>query len=568
MTADASLVPPLVSAEAGMAVEHAAELHARVLRCPASWIADHHGRATMERTIRAAGLDPSVIDSSAWISSAQLDAFLRGLRELAGDDDTFREACTYQLLEAYGFIRYVFASLTPSLVLKLAANSMTLVSSIHSAEVLEEDRNHVRFSVKSAHRDKETRLMCLSRQAQSGATPTLFGLPAASVTEHSCMARGDDACVYDYRFYTRSRWFFWLLGLAAGLLAMLASSAVTAVAGELWLAVPLLGALLGALAESQRTSDGNLAHGLAIQKAMRDIAALEAEAHREINDLRQRERRWAGLMEEQVAERTRTLQDVVTRVRSIGAARATNLRGLSHDLRNPLSVLRANNAFVKMSIDGDAELAEALHDNDAAIHKMEAMLRDLVGAAQTDASLVRITPEVIAVEPLVELLRRRTRALVLGRDIRVSVFRTREAPETLETDPLVLERVMDNLCTNAAKYTDQGSIVIELDGTPEHLVVKVSDTGRGIESERMHRIFQSLGSGPDARSAQSLGVGLSVVVQLLRQIGGRLEVMSRPGSGSTFWVHFPISVKERIPRDNAVDGIADVVTLRELSEHR
>jgi hypothetical protein len=165
-------------------------------------------------------------------------------------------------------------------------------------------------------------------------------------------------------------------------------------------------------------------------------------------------------------------------------------------------------------------------------------------------------------------LRRRTRALVLGRDIRVSVFRTREAPQTLETDPLVLERVMDNLCTNAAKYTDQGSIVIELDGTPEHLVVKVSDTGRGIESDRMHRIFQSLGSGPDARSAQSLGVGLSVVVQLLRQIGGRLEVMSRPGSGSTFWVHFPILVKERIPSDNAVDGIADVVTLRELSEHR
>jgi signal transduction histidine kinase len=103
-----------------------------------------------------------------------------------------------------------------------------------------------------------------------------------------------------------------------------------------------------------------------------------------------------------------------------------------------------------------------------------------------------------------------------------------------------LDRVVDNLLTNAAKYTERGAVVVELDGAPGFLVLKVSDTGCGIEAEAMGRIFQPGGSPVDARRGDSFGVGLSVVIRLLEQIGGRLEVMSKPGEGTTFWIFLPL----------------------------
>ena len=117
-------------------------------------------------------------------------------------------------------------------------------------------------------------------------------------------------------------------------------------------------------------------------------------------------------------------------------------------------------------------------------------------------------------------------------------------PGEVEIDPLALDRIIDNMLTNAVKYTERGSIVVELDGTPGHLVIKVSDTGRGIAPDAVERIFQPGGSSQTSRRGDSFGIGLSVVVQLLEQIGGRLEVMSKPASGTTFWVHLPV---ERAP---------------------
>jgi signal transduction histidine kinase len=152
----------------------------------------------------------------------------------------------------------------------------------------------------------------------------------------------------------------------------------------------------------------------------------------------------------------------------------------------------------------------------------------------------------------------------------VSTLASRETPARIETDLLLFDRVIDNLLTNAAKYTERGSIVIELDGKPGFLTVKVSDTGRGIEEEDIRKIFEPDGSAKEARAKYSHGVGLSVVVRLLSLIGGRLEVMSLPGMGTTFWAHFPVEIskaeeevattEERV-RDDDPDLLNKVVTI-------
>jgi signal transduction histidine kinase len=182
-----------------------------------------------------------------------------------------------------------------------------------------------------------------------------------------------------------------------------------------------------------------------------------------------------------------------------------------------------------------------------------------------------MAPQRVETAELVEALRRRLRALAFGRQVRTTALVTREAPAYLQIDPLALDRIIDNLLTNAVKYTDRGSIVLELDGTSGYLVIKVSDTGRGIAPDALDKIFHAGGSTVDSRRGDSFGVGLSVVVQLLGQIGGRLEVMSKSGSGTTFWVYLPVEAIPRTgsggtsTRESTDEALRRVVRVRNVS---
>ena len=166
-------------------------------------------------------------------------------------------------------------------------------------------------------------------------------------------------------------------------------------------------------------------------------------------------------------------------------------------------------------------------------------------------------------------LERRLKALVFGKDIRVTSIRTREAPAEITIAPLLLHRIIDNLFLNASKYTDRGSIIVELEGRPGFLVLKLSDTGRGIATEDLERTFSPGGSDPALRVAGSHGMGLSVVVQLLAELGGRLEVMSKAGFGTTIWTYLPVQPPERPPSSERAEPFSEtlsrVVTIRKIA---
>jgi signal transduction histidine kinase len=220
---------------------------------------------------------------------------------------------------------------------------------------------------------------------------------------------------------------------------------------------------------------------------------------------------------------------------------------------------------------GDRQAHDDLTEMEEAAQRMNRLVRDfLVAATSRSGDLVALQAAPLEVPPLVDSLRRRLQAQVLGKDIRVSVFASREAPAQILCDPLLFDRVVDNLLTNAARYTRQGSIVVDLSGTSDGLAVKISDTGEGLGDDELRLVFRP---GETGRAGQedSHGLGLSIVVRLLDQVGGRLEVLSRPGMGTTFWAHFPLAPRpegDRAPggRDTLEDAIDRVVTIRAAND--
>lgn len=546
----------------------------------ARWLRDVHGDEIFRRIVTEADVEPSSFDGkNHWISSESFETILSSSRALVATEDEFKQACAYQFRENFGPMRMVLMAASPAIVLNHACKTLHMVCRIGKQEVVSSDRTHLHMRITVAKGEPFSRENCLARQASCSALPTFFGLPAANVREVSCIARGDDHCELHFTWFDQRRWVPIAAGAFLGALCLGLLHRYLQVDGGALLGA-LIGGGLGYLYEVRRAAQVNMRLSEETVSAFRVLAADEVTARRELVELTERQRQWTRLMEEQVTERTTTLERVVEGLDGLQQSRVTTIRGFSHDLRNPLFVMRGNTQFLlerhKVGEDG-----EALRDMETAAIQIEGMLSKLMEVATAETGFVKLTPSPVAIGPLADVFRRRLKALVHGRDIKVSVFKTREAPDEILIDPLVFDRVVDNILTNAAKYTDRGSILLELSGTPSlpsngnaeapaarpaYLTLKLSDTGQGIAAAQVERIFRPRPAHEVATRANSYGIGLSSVVRLLAQIGGRLDVMSKQDVGTTFWAHLPILPPEqaRNVEDNLESMITRVVTIRKV----
>ena len=550
----------------------------RILWSLARWIEDKKGREVLQTVAAEAGVRAEDFDgSTVWVAHEQVEQILRAAEALAGDEETFKQMFSYRFKESYGAFRYMTWAVSQQRMNEAAAKMSKVITSVGEFEVLSSLRNAFAFRYRSKR--PESRLMCLSRQVAWTTAPTMWGNPPAQLTEAACIARGDEFCEYRLKWFERSR----LGPIAAGMGIGGAVAVASAFLGMNPVAAgsfPIVAAALGYALELRRTTQVNLEFAQQLNGVMRELGQSEADTRSEIVALHQRQREWISLMEQQVTERTTTLERIVEGLDGLQQTRVSTIRGFSHDLRNPLFVVRGNTQFLSEKFK-EGEEGEALRDMEAAAVQIEAMLSKLMEVATAETGFVKLVPKPVAVAPLAETFRRRLKALVHGRDIKVSVFCTREAPATILVDPLVFDRVVDNLLTNAAKYTDRGSILLEISGSPssvaptaandvpEHpgcLTLKLSDTGQGIPVAQVERIFRPRPAYEPSQRPNSYGIGLSSVVRLLAQIGGRLDVMSKADVGTTFWAHFPVLPPE--PKkvasgdDNLESMIRRVVTIR------
>ena len=133
------------------------------------------------------------------------------------------------------------------------------------------------------------------------------------------------------------------------------------------------------------------------------------------------------------------------------------------------------------------------------------------------------------------------------------------------TDPVLIERVLRNLVSNAVRYTDRGRIVIGCRRRGAALAVQVLDTGRGIPLDQQERVFQEyyqLGN-PERDRTKGLGLGLAIVRRLTNLLDCKLTVRSRPGRGSRFEVTIPLA-QHRSPVDERAAPSASAALARGL----
>jgi CheY-like chemotaxis protein/nitrogen-specific signal transduction histidine kinase len=216
---------------------------------------------------------------------------------------------------------------------------------------------------------------------------------------------------------------------------------------------------------------------------------------------------------------------------------------LAHELRNPLAPIRSSVAVLRLLGSDASRQARTADVIDRQVSHMTRLLDDLLDVSRITRGRITLTKCNVPVDRVVAQAIETAHALIgeKGHDLRVLLP---AGPLWIEADEARMVQVVGNLVTNAAKFTPRGgTITIEAGSTRDGVSLRVRDTGVGIASDALGRIFELFAQGsaaPDRRRG-GLGLGLTLVRALVELHDGRISAASAgPGAGSTFEVSLPL----------------------------
>jgi len=213
------------------------------------------------------------------------------------------------------------------------------------------------------------------------------------------------------------------------------------------------------------------------------------------------------------------------------------LAAASHDLRQPVHALGMFVGALRREPVG--EVAQQLIEHiDGSVSAMDELFTSLLDISRLDAGVIESTPLVFAIEPLLTRVGRDLGEEAHKKNLRFSL---RTSPALVRCDPVLLERVLRNLVSNAVRYTDIGGIVLAARQRGAQLSIEVWDSGRGIPPQHQENVFQEFFQvdNPERDRGKGLGLGLAIVRRLTALLGCSLLLRSVPGRGSVFKVRVP-----------------------------
>lgn len=244
----------------------------------------------------------------------------------------------------------------------------------------------------------------------------------------------------------------------------------------------------------------------------------------------------------------RQLEQAKLRAENLLQQREQLMLTITHDIKAPVSTIlgylelaehpadKRQTAFYLNSMQGAADHLLQLVTSLLDYHRLE--------AGKMDAQLVSFNPAHLVREAADAL-----RPIATKKNLQLTCHI--EGPDTDSTycgDAFRLRQILNNLLTNALKFTEKGGITLSAYTTPDHwLHCQVSDTGCGMNEEERQHIFDAFTRLKSAQGQDGVGLGLAITQKLIDLLGGHLEVESQKGKGSTFKVSLPLQRTDDAP---------------------
>lgn len=242
------------------------------------------------------------------------------------------------------------------------------------------------------------------------------------------------------------------------------------------------------------------------------------------------------------------------------------LANMSHEIRTPMNAILGFSEILSSTTDLEEQEKYKEYIRQAG-KNLSSLIDDILDLSKIEAGKIEICPQTTELKKFLDEINKLFVAAQKPEDVSFSFSISGKISEYISIDDLRLRQVLNNLLSNAAKFTEKGTISLQVDLSDDHrqIVFMVSDTGIGIEDDQQNLIFDSFRQqdGQSTRKYGGTGLGLTISKRLVQLMGGDIEVHSQVGVGSVFSVALPYVPEKRTIKKN---GLQDDKYLRKTRD--
>lgn len=212
------------------------------------------------------------------------------------------------------------------------------------------------------------------------------------------------------------------------------------------------------------------------------------------------------------------------------------LAAMSHDLRTPMHAILSMNELMH-STQLNERQQRYTHNIEKAGRWLLGIINDILEFAKIESGKLELLKSEFELHQLVQDAVGLQEEIALGKKLTLSQSIGEDVPRWVLGDGPRLMQILTNLISNAIRYTDQGTIQVQVINTGSHIVFSVTDTGIGVDPEKIHLLWEPFVqvAAADGLRRSGTGLGLSIVKQLAEAMGGTVGVDTSLGKGATFW---------------------------------
>lgn len=259
---------------------------------------------------------------------------------------------------------------------------------------------------------------------------------------------------------------------------------------------------------------------------------------------------------------TEQLRDASDIAKAAAQMKSRFLATASHDLRQPLQALQLLNASLNAALErkfSKTDLLAITTRQQHAIESMTELLNALLDISKLESGTVQVKVEQINMPQLIRDLHEQLESMAEAKHLTLHM---ESADISIQSDRVLLRQLVQNLATNAIKYTDAGEVSVKIVTEVNGATIEVIDTGVGIPRDQVAKIFDAYYQPPSARPDRpGVGLGLAIVKQISELLGYAINVESQPGRGTTFRISIPLGAISQASETAPDDNIASTQTI-------
>lgn len=302
---------------------------------------------------------------------------------------------------------------------------------------------------------------------------------------------------------------------------------------------------------TQKVSRGELDYRIDISardeigELARAFNKMTGDLKRNLDDLKS----LAGSLELKVKERTaeleeanKKLQDSNIRIKEADRMKTQFIARMSHELRTPLNSILGFAGLLLQGVEG--ELSEAVIQDlriiEGSGRHLLALINNILDLARIESGRMELYPETLNLDRIIDEVIEEAR--VLKGEKNITIGKNTGTLPPVRADQTKIRQILLNLLGNALKFTREGSVTIGAERRGREIAISVSDTGIGIRESRKAQVFEEFNrlQGSSPGTTGGAGLGLAITKKLVEMHGGRVEMASNFGRGSTFTFTLPL----------------------------